>query len=81
MRMKSIGVVGACVALFATGCATSGDIKKVDDRIGNLEQRMGDIERRAAAAENSAERAAADARMAAQNTERSEAMFKKSVTK
>jgi hypothetical protein len=81
MRMQSIGAVGACLALFATGCATSGDMKKLDQRIGNLEQRLGDVERRASAAESSAERAAADARMAAQNTERSEAMFKKSVTK
>ncbi len=78
MQNQSIAVVGACLTLLATGCATSGSVDKLDDRIGNLEQRLGDIERRAAAAESAAQQAAADAR---QNTERSEAMFKKSVTK
>jgi outer membrane murein-binding lipoprotein Lpp len=81
MRMQSIGAVGACALLLATGCATSGKVEKLEARVGNLEARLGDVEHKAAAAESSAERAAADARLAAQNTERSEAMFKKSVTK
>jgi uncharacterized lipoprotein YehR (DUF1307 family) len=81
MRKRSIGAVGACMVLLATGCATSGDMKKLETRLDGIEQRLSETERKAAAAEASAERAAADARMAAQNTERSEAMFKKSVTK
>jgi hypothetical protein len=82
MRRQSIAIaVASCVALIATGCATSGQVDKMEERIGSLEQRLGDVERRASAAQSSAEQAAADARLAAQNTERSEAMFKKSVTK
>jgi hypothetical protein len=81
MQKRTIGALGACLVLLATGCATSGDMQKLTARVDGLEQRLGETERRAAAAESSAERAAADARLAAQNTERSEAMFKKSVTK
>ena len=81
MRSQSIAIVAASCVALATGCATSGQVEKMEERIGSLEQRLGDVERRASAAESSAERAAADARLAAQNTERSEAMFKKSVTK
>jgi outer membrane murein-binding lipoprotein Lpp len=81
MRMQSIAIAVSCAALLATGCATSGKVDKLEDRVGTLEQRLGDVERKAAAAQSSAEQAAADARIAAQNTERSEAMFKKTVQK
>jgi PBP1b-binding outer membrane lipoprotein LpoB len=81
MRKQSIAIAASCVALMATGCATSGSVEKMEERVGSLEQRMGDIERRAAAAEDSAQRAAADARLAAENTQRSEAMFNKTVQK
>jgi hypothetical protein len=80
MRKQAIGV-GSCLVVLATGCATSGQMDKLETRIGALEQRLGDVERRAAAAESSAERAATDARTAAQNADRADAMFKKTVTK
>jgi len=81
MRKQSIVIAVSSAALLATGCATSGQVDKLDKRIGALEQRLGDVERRASAAESSAQQAATDARQAAQNTERSEAMFKKTVQK
>jgi murein lipoprotein len=81
MRKQAIAIAVSCAALLATGCATSGQMDKMEARIGTLEQRLGDVERRAAAAESSAERAATDARMAAQNADRADAMFKKTVQK
>jgi outer membrane murein-binding lipoprotein Lpp len=81
MRKQLIGAVALCALLPLTGCATSGEVEKLDNRVSALEQRFGDVERRAAAAEATAQRASADAQAAAQNADRSEAMFKKSVTK
>jgi len=81
--MVQKGVIGlaACALLLTAGCATSGDHKKLEQRVDTLEQRFGDVERRAAAAEATAQRAAADAQTAAQSADRADAMFKKSVEK
>ena len=76
-----IGMLAACAMLFATGCATSGHVDKLEARVDSLEKRFGDVERRAEAAESTAQRAAMDAQSAAQNADRADAMFKKSVTK
>lgn len=81
MRKLTIGTVSACTLLLGTGCATSGEVDKLADRVSQLEQRFGDVERRAAAAEATAQRASADARTAADNADRADAMFKKTVTK
>lgn len=81
MRKPTIGAVCACTLLLATGCATSGEFDKLEDRVSQLESRFGDVERRAAAAEATAQRASADARTAADNADRADAMFKKTVTK
>ena len=88
MRTRSMVCLGAAALLLATGCATNGDIEKLDKRVSALEGRvdkLGDVERRAAAAEAAAQKAAADAAAAAQRADdanrRAEAMFKKSVSK
>jgi outer membrane murein-binding lipoprotein Lpp len=92
MRKASMGAVGACALLLATGCATSGRVEKLEGRVdalegrvGQLEKRFDDVEKRAAAAESTAQRAAQDAQAAAQRADdaarRADAMFKKSVTK
>jgi outer membrane murein-binding lipoprotein Lpp len=80
MRKQLICAVAACL-LLATGCATSGEFDKLENRVSDLEQRFGDVERRAAAAEATAQRAAMDAQSAAQSADRADAMFKKTVTK
>lgn len=81
--MVQKGVIGlaACALLLTAGCATSGDMEKLQTRVDSLEKRFGDVERRAAAAETTAQRAAMDAQAAAQSADRADAMFKKSVTK
>lgn len=88
MRTRWMACMGAAALLLATGCATSGDVEKLGNRVSALEGRvdkLGDAERRAAGAEAAAQKAAADAAAAAQRaddaTRRSEAMFKKSVSK
>jgi uncharacterized protein YeaO (DUF488 family) len=85
MRPRSIAAAAGCTLLLATGCATSGDMEKLEQRVDGLEQRFADVERRAASAESTAQRAAADARAAAQNADtagqRADAMFKKTVEK
>jgi outer membrane murein-binding lipoprotein Lpp len=81
MRRQSIVIAGGFAVLLATGCATSGQVDKLNDRVSALEQRLGDAERRASAAESSAQQAATDARTAQQNADRADAMFKKSVQK
>src|SRR5262245_18699063 len=90
MRTRWMVCLGATALLLAagTGCATSGDLEKLENRVTALEGRvdkLGDVERRAAAAEAAANKAAADAAAAAQRADdanrRAEAMFKKSVSK
>jgi len=88
MRTRWMACMGATALLLATGCATSGDVEKLGNRVSALEGRvdkLGDVERRAAAAEAAAQKAAADAAAAAQRADdanrRAEAMFKKSVSK
>ena len=88
MRTRWMACMGAMALLLATGCATSGSVEKLENRVSALEGRvdkLGDVERRAAAAEAAAQKAAADAAAAAQRADdanrRAEAMFKKSVSK
>jgi len=81
MRKRSITTAGVCALMLATGCATSGTVEKLEDRVGALEQRVDDAERKASAAQEAAERASADARNASESMKRADAMFQKSVTK
>ena len=88
MRTRWTALMGAGALMLAMGCATSGDVEKLDNRVTALEGRvdkLGDAERRAAAAEAAANKAAADAAAAAQRADdanrRADQMFKKSVSK
>jgi cell division septum initiation protein DivIVA len=84
MHKRSIAIGFGCAVLLATGCATSGTVETLEERVGALEQRVDETERRAAAAQ-AAETAAAEARNAAaqasDSTRRADAMFSKSVNK
>jgi methyl-accepting chemotaxis protein len=81
MRKRPITSACVCALLLATGCATSGSVEKLEERVGALEQRVSDAERKASAAQEAADRASADARNAADSMRRADAMFQKSVTK
>lgn len=80
--------VGAVLMLGLAGCATSGDVDKLNARLDALDQRVAGVETAARNAESratAAEQAAADARSAAQAAEdsarKSEAIFQKRISK
>jgi outer membrane murein-binding lipoprotein Lpp len=81
------GVIAALV-LGLAGCATRGDVDKINARLDALDQRVAGVETAARNAESratAAEQAAADARRAAQAAEdsarKSEAIFQKRISK
>jgi hypothetical protein len=81
-----------CLALPLAGCASRGTVRDLEKRVGDLETRFEATERRAATAEESAEQAQQVAREAQRRAEaaeeqarlsasRSEAIFRKTVSK
>jgi hypothetical protein len=88
MRRGLSAGLGAALLLGLAGCATNGDIEKINSRLDALDQRVAGVETAARNAESratAAEQAAADARRSAQAAEdaarKSEAIFQKRISK
>ena len=80
--------LGAVLLLGLAGCASRGDVTKINSRLDALDQRVASVETAARNAESratAAEQAAAEARRAAQAAEdsarKSEAIFQKRISK
>lgn len=91
-KARAASAAAGLLLAVTTGCATTGDVDRLEQRLDAVEGRLTAVEAKASAAEQSAsaaqqaaDRAARDAAEAAQRADdaarRAEAIFNKSVSK